>query len=238
MVSGHVRFTQGKGDEMSRVFIVFSFIAFFLQGAAFADDSLSRILKGIQDKYGHYPGLSITYTREVITQSMTMLGNQIKGDLATGKIYFKPSHFLRLEQETPESELIITDGDTLWWYIPGKKRAYQYPSREFGKELRLLGDIFSGLTRAEEAFQIAMLDRNEQGEIQIELKPDPPWQEIDRIVLTVTKTYDVSVVGIHNQMGGITRFFLKDMIVKGTFEKNFFRFDPPEGIELVKKEGQ
>jgi len=223
---------------MLRVFIVFHLLVLLLQGAALASDDLSGTLKGIQKKYGGLPGFSIPYTREVITRSMSMLGNQVKGDLATGQMFYKPPHFLRLEQKTPEAETIITNGDSLWWYIPGKKRAYQYPSQEFGKELRLLSDIFHGLMRVEETFHVAMLGPDKQGEIRIELRPNPPWQEVDRIILTVIKGYNIRMIGIHNQLGGITRFTLKNLIVKDKFEKGFFQFIAPEGVELIKKEGK
>ena len=44
-------------------------------------------------------------------------------------------YFLKIQQETPKSEALITDGDTLWWYIPDKKQAYVYPSHTSGMAL-------------------------------------------------------------------------------------------------------
>ena len=220
---------------MLRVFIIMNLLLLFLQGQALSNDDLSTVLEGIQGKYGSLPGLSTKYTREVITRSMSMLGNQVKGDLATGQMFFKPPYCLRLEQKTPNPETLIANEDTIWWYIPDKKCAYKYPSQEFGKELRLLSDIFRGLSQVTKNFQIVMNDQNEQGKNQIELIPDPPWQEIDRIILTVTRTYDIQVVNIHNQLGTVTRFTFKSMIVKDNFGKDFFEFAVPEGVQLVEE---
>ena len=103
-----------------------------------ADESLVNILEGIQKNYGHLSGLSVPYSREVITRSMSMLGEQARGDMASGTIYFKHPDLLRLEQEKPKAETIIANNNTLWWYIPDKKCAYRYPAKDFGKELRLL----------------------------------------------------------------------------------------------------
>lgn len=225
---------MGKGIAMTKTFITFNLIVLLFHGsAAFAKDDLSTVLEGIKGKYGNLPGLSIAYTREVITRSMSMLGNQVKGDLATGQMFFKPPYFLKLEQKTPNIETLIANEETLWWYIPDKKRAHKYPSQEFGKELRLLSDIFRGLSQVTKNFQIMMSDQTDQGKYQIELIPDPPWQEIDRIILTVTHTYDIRVVNIHNQLGTITRFTLEGLTVKDDFEKSFFEFILPEGVELV-----
>ena len=204
-----------------------------LPGSVLAEDNLAVILDGIQKKYGTLSGLKVSYRREVLTKSMAMLGDQVKGDLATGKMYFKPPNFLKLEQETPKQEFVISNEETLWWYIPQKKTAYKYSAKEFGKELRLLSDIFRGLINVEERFQTSMLEPNTLGENQIELVPAPLWQNIDRIILTVTKEHDIRLVGIHYQLGATTIFTLNDATEKINFEKDFFNFTVPEGVLLV-----
>jgi outer membrane lipoprotein carrier protein len=205
-------------------------------GPTLAGEELPSILEGIRNKYRHLPGLTVTYTREVITRTMSMLGHQVKGDLATGLIYFAPPHFLRLEQETPEPETLIANGDSIWWYVPKQERAYRYSSQKCGKEFRLLSDVFQGLGKAEESFHIVMAGSNEHNEYQIELRPDPPWQEIDRIVLTVTSDYDIRIVDIYNQLGGLTRLELGPFTTKEKFDKGFFQFIVPEGVQVVKEE--
>lgn len=202
-----------------------------------AEDPLAGILEGIRKNYGELPGLTVSYKREVITKTMAMLGDQVKGDLATGKMYFRPPNFLKLEQETPEQEFVISNEETLWWYIPHKKRAYKYSAREFGKELRLLSEIFRGLIQVEKRFQVSLRKPNELGENQIELMPNPPWQSIDRIILTVTKDFDIRIVGIHYQLGATTIFTLNDIAEKKVFEKDFFTFTVPEGVLLVEEKG-
>ena len=202
-----------------------------------AEDHLADILEGIRTNYGELPGLTVSYKREVITKTMAMLGDQVKGDLATGKMYFRPPNFLKLEQETPEREFVISNEETLWWYIPHQKRAYKYSARDFGKELRLLSEIFRGLIQVEERFQVSMCKPNELGEDQIELMPNPPWQNIDRIILTVTKEYNIRMVGIHYQLGAVTIFTLNHITDKKDFGKDFFTFTVPEDVLLVEEEG-
>ena len=214
--------------------ISFLFLIFLLQGPALADDGLSHILEGIRKGHNNLPGLSVRYTREVITRSMGMLGNQFRGDLARGIIYFKPPSFLRMEQEKPEQEILVADKDTVWWYIPGKKRVYEYPSQELGKEIGLLSDIFQGLVEVEQRFHVIMLDRNKQGECRIQLRPAPPWQEIEHVILTVTGKYEIRIVEVHNLLGSVTRFELEGLAEKERFDEDFFKIDVPEGVELVK----
>ena len=213
-------------------------VLLFQSSPAAGSDHLSQILEGIRNKHSQLPGLTVNYTREVITRSMSMLGHQVKGDLATGRIYFRPSYFLRLEQETPQPETIIADGKKLWWYIPAKRVAHEYPFQEFGKELRLLSDIFRGLVRVEENFQVAMLMQEKQEGYRIELRPDPPWQEIERIIIDVTNVYDIRQVDIHNQLGSVTRFKLDGLSAREKFDEDFFNFKVPEGVRLVDEGSQ
>jgi len=213
--------------------MILPILIFLFLGPAMADEGLVNILEGIQKKYGHLSGLSVPYSREVITWSMSMLGEQVGGDMASGTIFFKHPYLLRLEQEKPKAETIISNNDTLWWYIPDKKCAYRYPAKDFGKELRLLSDIFRGLSQVENSFQVLLQARNESGEYEIELIPDPPWQEINKINLTVTKKYEIQTVRIHNQLGSITVFKLGGLTAKEGFEKGFFQFIVPEGVRLI-----
>ncbi len=220
---------------MLKVITVMFLLFFMFPVPSPANDDLSDVLEGIRKNYGSLPGLSLSYSREVITKSMSLLRDQAKGDLATGSMYFKPPYFLRMSQNTPKPETVIANEETLWWYIPDKNRAYKYSALEFGQELRLLSDIFRGLIKVEERFQLALLNPNEQGEKQIELRPNPPWQNIDRIGITVTKANEIRIVGIHYQLGGVTLFTLNNVTAKEDFEKDLFEFVVPEGVQVVEE---
>lgn len=220
-----------------KTFLSMAIIAFFVLHTpwAMAAPDLTRIIEGIRATYGDLSGLSVQYHREVITRSMTMLGKKARGDRASGHIYFQPPHFLKLEQERPHSEIIITDGSSLWWYVPQEEKAYQYPAKKFGRELKLLTDIFRGMEKVENNFQVILHDTDQQQNYPMELKPDPPWQEVDRIDLTVTPEYEIREIRIHNLMGTITVFELEGLTEKGEFPEGFFRLDLPEGVELIRE---
>ena len=207
-----------------------------MQSPAFGGQEKADLLKGIQGKYSRLPGMTVTYTREVITRSMSMLGDRLKGDLARGRIHFRPPHFLRLDQETPEQETVIADSETLWWYIPKRKIVYKYPARTFAAELRLLSDIVRGLTQVEEGFDVSLVGKDKEGRSMIELRPDPPWVEIDHLVISATEEYEIRQVDIQNQLGNLTIFRLEDLSVRNGFEDGFFMLLPLEGVTIVEEE--
>lgn len=218
---------------MRKILLIIPLLTLLAHAPLSAEDTLSDILQGIKNRYGMTSGLSVPYTRDVMTRSMSMLGAQAKGDLASGIIHFKSPHFLRLDQEKPESEIIIANDNVLWWYIPHKKEAHRYRAKDFGRELRLLSNIFRGLADVKDSFQIQLQEKDEKGDDKIVMVPDPPWQEINSIILTVSSGHKIRSVRIFNALGSVTRFNLGDFTLGKTFEKGFFEFIAPPGVNVV-----
>jgi len=200
-----------------------------------AEETMATVLTGIQKTYGPLPGLSVPYEREVITRSMSMLGGQAGGDRASGTIYFKHPYFLRLEQEKPKPGTIIANEDTLGWYIPDQKCAYQYPANQFGKELRLLSDIFRGLAHVEDSFRTVLQGQGGSEGYEFDLIPDPPWQDVERISVTATPQYRIRSIRIYNTLGTVTLFKLGDQSEKTSFQEGFFQFVVPDGVKLIEE---
>lgn len=219
------------------VFIFFLFLFGSIPLArALPDDQLSKIISGMGDRYGNAKGWKAEYTREAISKTMAMLKTAERHDLAKGSLYFKPQHFLRLEQASPQEELLLTDGQTLWWYIPIKKQAYKYSAETFGKELGLLSDIFQGLKGIKNDFQITLKTGPETTTYHLVLRPEPPWQEIDHLELIMLKRdFSIKQIDIYNNIGGLTRFLFNRWEEKGPFKKGFFSFSPLPDVKVLEK---
>lgn len=197
------------------------------------NDRLSAVLDGILKRYGEFKGMSVSYKREIITKSMAMLGDEVASDTATGTIIFTPPHYLAIQQETPGRETVTTDGQTLWYYIEAKKTVYEYPADSLGREIRLLSDIFSGLSNVSDSFDVE-LEENE--EYSLKLIPSPLWEDMDHIELLVERdTYNIRIVEIFDLLGGITRFKLDRPSACNDLKKDDFIFKAPAGVETVKE---
>ena len=220
---------------IKRYWIVIVLVLSLSPWNAFAEDpKLSTILEGIRKRYGLVPGLTLTYEREVITKSMAMLGAQVKPEVATGVIYYKSPHSLKFQQETPTKEILVTDGNVLWWYIQAKNQAHRYSAHQLSQELKLLGDIFQGLRGVEQSFVILQKGEDEKGALILEVTPNPSWGDIDHIDLTVTPgSFHIQKVEIYNLLGGLTRFKLGDSVKEERFKDDFFKFTPPPGTRVI-----
>lgn len=223
---------------MKRLIIIYlasALAVLCFNSTAIADENLSEILEGVLTKYGGLPGIEVPYEREIVTGSMVLL-EEIKSDIASGRIYFKPPNFIKLHQEKPSLETVTIDGETLWWYIPEEMKVYKYPAGKLGKELMLLSDIFRGLSGVEESFDVALGELNDKKRHQLQLFPNPPWQEVEHIDIIISKeSYHISVVEVFNYLGGMTRFILGDYKERDHFDKKFFIFDVPKGVEVIEE---
>ena len=230
------RVPEGRHTEMRGLaLIMFLLILFCPIRPLYGGENIPEILAGIRSHYGTLPGLAVPYKREIITKSMAMLGTQMKGDLASGIIIFKPPHFLKVHQQSPQEEYVISDGKVLWWYIPEKALAYRYPSEKLGKELQVLSDTFQGLKHAEENFKITLTEEEKKGYL-LNLIPDPPWQQVEHIGLLVDpQEYRIQMIAIYNYVGGITRFMLGDLTVRYDLDESSFQFKVPEGVKVVEE---
>jgi outer membrane lipoprotein carrier protein len=212
------------------------FLGSILQATALPEDQVDIILDGLRAKYGRVQGLTALYTREAISKTMVTLGVTERRDVARGRLNFRPPYLLRLEQTSPQEELLITDGQRLWWYIPKKKEAYRYSADTFGTELRLLGDVLQGLSGARDKFTITCSDNPDAAHYYLELTPDPPWKDIDRLELMIGKG-DLSIeqVDIVNTIGGLTRFILSNLKEDIPLRDELFSFTAPPGTKLIVK---
>ncbi len=203
---------------------------------ALPDDKLPTVIGGIRGRYGNAEGLTAEYTREAISKTMAMLGVAERHDMAKGSLYFKPPHFLRLEQGSPQEELLLTDGQILWWYLPTKKEVYKYPTEKFGHELRLLSDILKGLKDTEDSFQITLKPIPKINTYHLILKLEPPWQEIDHLEMIIRKRdFAIQQLDIYNNVGGLTRFLFTGWEERDRFGTGFFSFSPPPGIKVIEE---
>jgi outer membrane lipoprotein-sorting protein len=215
--------------------MLFFVVLFMPLSQGMGEQPLSKVLEGVKKRYGQLAGLSVPYEREVLTKSMAMLGDQMKTNAASGKFFFKPPHFLKVEQDTPTKEDLITDGELLWWYIPEKKQAHRIPSSKLARELWLLADIFQGLRGVEESFVVVLVGEDEKG-ITLELTPNPPWPDVHHINLLIDpRDYLIGKVEVNNIMGGLTRFTLGKVTEQKKFKQDFFTFVPPDGVRVVEE---
>jgi outer membrane lipoprotein-sorting protein len=221
--------------KTSLVLLLFAGMLIITLSAARADEQLSSVLDGIFKRYGSLKGLSVPYTREYTTKTMAMLGKNAKSEKAAGTIFFKPPNCLDLRQTTPGKESITTDGQTIWYYVEAKKTVNEYPAEKAGKVIKLLSDLFGGLKKVSDSFDVTQSDLSDTKEYHLKLVPNPAWDEVEHIDLLVKRdSFDIHVIEIHDLLGNVTKFTLDAMTVRKDLKKENFIFKTPAGVKTIK----
>jgi outer membrane lipoprotein carrier protein len=153
-------------------------------------------------------------------------------DTATGNIYVKPPGKMRWEYESPDPQLIVSDGKNLWVHRPEDNQVMQGESPSFfgdGKGAGFLSDI----KQIREKFDITLLKAEDQSLYLLKLIPQANSLELSLIYLFISKeNYNLVRIVTYNVYEDETRVDLSNIIFNPDMDDRLFTFAIPEGTDL------
>lgn len=201
-------------------------------GMAAADDTgdkaaqLEQILDGIEQRYAG-KGFAASFFQESILKAMQIT------DTAEGKLIVKRPGKMRWEYTLPDSQTIITNGQSMWIYRPADNQVMVGQAPDFfggGKGAGFLSDI----EQIRKSFSIDLQPAENEAYHRLKLIPGKPTPELSDIILSVTKTdFQVDQVITHNAYGDETRIVLRDYQFNMIPDDALFDFTIPEGVDVV-----
>ncbi|MGD9162052.1 MAG: outer membrane lipoprotein carrier protein LolA [Desulfobacteraceae bacterium] len=218
-----------------RFLVSLLFFFFLASPAVHAGTKVTRILEKVVENHKQFTaGMSVPYQREILTKSMAMLEDDMGFDKASGVFFFKGPDFLKVQQDTPGREFVISNGKSIWWYVPAEKTAYRYDNME--KELSILSMIFMGLKNPEDNFDVTTTESADADEHILTLTPKESLEEIDQIDVAVSdKDYKITRVEILDIAGNLTRFKLGEFERKKDIDDSFFDFKVPDDVKVIEE---
>jgi outer membrane lipoprotein carrier protein len=188
--------------------------------------SLEDILAGVESRYGG-AGFSARFEQRSILKAMDL------ADTASGSILVKRPGKMRWTYETPEEQLIITDGTDLWVYKPEDNQV------AVGRAPTFFGDgkgasFLSDMKLVREKFEIRLENSGSGGFYVLSLTPIEPNRNISTIYLTVSAQFDVQRIVTYNAYGDENRIDLKEIAFKDSIDDAFFTFVVPEGVDVLR----
>ncbi len=188
--------------------------------------SLDEIITHVEKRYS-VSGFSAKFYQTSTIQAMDIT------DTATGTAYFKRPGKMRWEYETPERQLIITDGETLWIYRPDDNQVMIGKAPSFfkgGKGFSFLSDI----KEIRQKFTMSLEKTGPEGFVVLKLIPKEKTYDVVKIFLTISKaTFDVVEIETYNSYGDQTRFVFSDIELKQKIDDSLFHFKIPQGVEVL-----
>ncbi len=190
----------------------------------------------IQARYRTIDSLAADYDRE---SRFVAAGAADRREVAGGgRLYWARPDRLRMEQALPREELVVADGQEVWWVRPALKRAEHYPAEAFTGGLRPLLDVLGGLARLDESFDLleAGPEETPQGLAALALAPRQARADLKRLVVWVDPASLVlNGFRIVSMLGDVTEYRLREVRVNPELPAERFRFAPPEGYRMIEQ---
>jgi outer membrane lipoprotein carrier protein len=163
--------------------------------------------------------------RFVQTYRSGLIGREV---VERGHLSLKPGGRMRWEYEAPEKKTFVSDGKTLYFYVPADRQVIvkeQDVERSLTARLLSGGEILSQFT--------VDLEPSNRGYSRLRLRPRQEDAEVAAAVLVVDEQGRIHAVETVDAQGGKSRFEFQDVRENVGVKDTTFQFEIPKGVEVI-----
>jgi outer membrane lipoprotein carrier protein len=185
----------------------------------------------IQDQYAKINSFQAEFNQE-LTNASSGAKEQRRGT-----IWYQQPQKIRWQTIHPEEELLISTGDVVWDYFPEEKTAYRYTLKGRFDSKNMLKFI-SGEINLKEDFQIQVQGKDAQCSdwTKISLTPLNPEPSLVMAHIWLDKdTNLIRQVVLVDFFGNKNKLTFEDIELNVVIDESRFSFDPPDGVEMIKR---
>jgi len=157
-------------------------------------------------------------------------------DSASGRLMVKYPGKMRWVYQSPEEQIIVSDGEHLWIYRPEDNQVLRGQASSFfgdGKGAGFLSDI----RRIRDDFHITLEDIRFGESYSLMLVPRQKTWDLVRINLLVSKqNYYITQVYTYNAYEDVTRIEFSNLEFNDTMEPSLFEFKMPPNVDILELE--
>ncbi|HEV7732535.1 MAG TPA: outer membrane lipoprotein chaperone LolA [Candidatus Binatia bacterium] len=201
-------------------------VLLLLTATAHADVRTDAVTR-LQQRYDKTDTLQADFSQTV--ESATLAGTLE----STGTVAFAKPNRMRWDYLSPEPQLIVGDGESLWIYQPDLKQVIKAPLKDAFQSTTPV-TFLAGLGQVERDFDVS-LEKDESEQWVLKLVPKKKGQGIGDMILGVRKS-DASVAEarITDPAGTTTRIRFSNEKLNAPVAEDRFHFTPPPGVDVVK----
>lgn len=154
---------------------------------------------------------------------------------ASGDVWLKKPGKMRWDYATPEKKLMVSDGATLWVYVPDDEQAYKQDLK--GNALPAQVSFLLGEGKLDKEFDASLtkVEGLAPDEIALKMVPKVGTTAYRYLVFVVdAKSGQVRRTIIYGQDGSTNRLSFLDVQQNKGVEDGKFKFSPPSGTHILK----
>lgn len=185
----------------------------------------------------------------------TVLGSINREERGGGELFLLKGESgkakFRFDYQKPQRQQIISDGRTVWFYLPDDKQVMVMDAAavfEGGNAIAL--SYLTGMGRVSQDFNISFAGsgRDAKGNYVVALEPKKPGQGVAKLELTVSKQavekflaekkaadpFPIVASVVHDHLGNRTFLEFSKVKVNSGLSPSLFAFKIPKGVEVIK----
>ena len=200
--------------------------------------SQSQILTGLSGRYRGLESLQASYSRVAKTPSSDQIFKSGSSQTAAGTLSWARPDRLLLDQKSPQPEVMVTDGQTVWWHIPSEKLVYQYSNIDVAGQLKPLLAFLSGLDSLNANFNVsqAPADSSRSGQYGLILIPKAGDGTADRLTVWCDSAFALTGFRMEAVTGETTDFYFSGLKENPRLNSRLFNFKIPRGTEVIEEQ--
>lgn len=189
--------------------------------------SPARLAEALQQRYDRVRDLTATFLQ-------TYEGGLLRIRSAErGTVMIKKPGRMRWEYTAPEPKLFVSDGHTLYSYLPADRQVFVGTLPE-GDEATTAALFLAGRGRLDRDFVVSYLDPAPAGTYVLKLVPRRPQGDYEYLTLRVDReTLTLQVLGVRDHQGGTSTLTFTNLKENQGISDRVFRFTIPRGVDVI-----
>ncbi len=207
----------------------FLLVAVLAASVAPAEPTVERIVRALEDHYNRLATLKADFVQ------IYKADEQAPPRQEAGTLYLKKPGKMRWEYARPEVKLFISDGKTIFLYVPEDAQVTRVAARE-SSDLRTPLRFLLGRMNLKREFGVdlaagaAPLD---PGNPMLRLRPKRDDERFRELLLEVDARGRIRRLRITEKDGALTEFRLSGEIPNPPLDPALFQFRIPPGVEVL-----
>jgi outer membrane lipoprotein carrier protein len=157
----------------------------------------------------------------------------------SGTLWLKKPRKMRWEYRSPKEKLFVSDGKSVWFYLPSERQARKTELKKL-EDLRSPLAFLLGKTRLEKELHglSKVVDQPPMGAANTLLRgvPQAMGDRISEVQLEITPSDQIVRILLTEADGATTEFRFADLRENQRLSDERFEFTPPPGVETVEGE--
>ena len=193
-----------------------------------SQEKVHQLAQAVDDHYNHLRSLQADFT-EIYRGEGTEREE-------SGTLWLKKPRKMRWEYRSPKAKLFISDGQSVWFYLPGEKQLRKTAFRKLD-DVRSPIAFLLGKTKLEKELQ-GLSKASDQaplaaGNTVLRGVSQAMADQVSEVLLEITPGFQIVRIVLMDPDGGATEFRFTGWKENLELTDSQFHFSPPPGVETV-----